>query len=139
MPINWRLSDGGRIDITFSDPYTQRESEKVMTDIYAKPGLDYPLRFLVDVRQSSPPDTEFVFNAITFWQLHVNDMWGAKIAVVAATDGQTGMADMSERTAEWRQLPFTVRSFREREWDDAVRWLAPTELDWSLLGGPRSK
>jgi hypothetical protein len=139
MPITWRLGSKGRIDITFSDPYTQRESEKVMAEIYAKAELDRPLRFLVDVRQSSPPDTEFVFNAITFWQLHVNDMWGAKIAVVTATDSQTGMADMSERTAEWRQLPFTIRSFQERELDDAVRWLEPPQRNWALLAGPHSK
>ena len=126
MPITWQLGDGGRIDILFSGPYTIQESEKVMERIFAQPGLSRPLRFLIDVRQSAPPDTEFVVNAITFWQLHISDMWGAKVAVVAATEGQVGMAHMSEQSVEGRDLPFTLRAFREAEWKDAERWLART-------------
>ena len=122
MPITWRANNG-RIDVIFTGVYTTAESERVMREIYAQPNLGRPLRFLVDVRHTSPPDTEFVVNAVTFWQLHVQDMWGAKVAVVAATDGQLGMADVSERAAESRELPFTVRAFREADWDDAERWL----------------
>jgi hypothetical protein len=133
MPISWRVSDEGRIDISFADPYTIVESEKAMTEIYAQPGLQRPLRFLVDVRQSSPPNADFVLNAISFWQMHVSDMWGAKIAVVTATEGQAGMADMSGRAAEWRQLPFTIRPFPEAEWDEAVRWLQPEDRRSVLL------
>jgi hypothetical protein len=124
MAITWRVGNGGRIDVLFAGPYTSRESEDVMKEIYAQPGVARPLRFLVDVRQSNPPDTEFVINAVTFWQMHVHEMWGAKIAVVVATDGQKGMADISESSVEWRDLPFTLRAFREAEWKDAERWLA---------------
>jgi hypothetical protein len=127
MPITWRRNAAGRIDVAFAEPYSTQESERVMKEIYSQPGLARPLRFLVDVRASTPPDTEFVVNAINFWQLHVRDMWGARVAVVAATDGQMGMADISEQSVEWRNLPFTVRAFRESEWQEAERWLAQKE------------
>ena len=106
-----------------TDPYTREESEKVMKEVYAQPAVKRPLRFLVDVRTSTPPDTDFVGNALTFWQLHVSEMRGARIAVIAATEGQTRMAHMSELSAESRELPFTMRVFSPREFDDAVRWL----------------
>ncbi len=124
MPITWQTNEGGRIDIVFSGPYTSQESEQVMKEIYAKPGVPRPLRLLVDVRKTTPPDAEFVVNAVTFWQLHVREMWGAKIAVVAATDGQKSMADSSQQSVEWRDLPFSVRAFREAEWQDAETWLS---------------
>jgi hypothetical protein len=124
MAITWQVHDSGRLDVVFAGPYTAEESERVMTDIYAQPGLSRPLRFLVDVRQTTPPDTEFVVRAITFWQLHITDMWGARIAVVTATEGQMNMAGISSDTVEWRNLPFTVRPFRESEWEDAELWLA---------------
>lgn len=128
MPITWRVGNRGRIDISFDGPYTTEESERVMQEVYARPDLQRPLRFLVDVRRSTPPDAEFVVNAVTFWQMHVHDMWGAKIAVVVATDSQMGMADVSSQTVEWRDLPFMLRAFRESEWEDAERWLdAPAE------------
>jgi hypothetical protein len=126
MPIRWRVGAGGIVDVLFSDPYTLAESEQAMKEIYARPGLARPLRFLVDVRKSAPPDTEFVANAITFWQLHVSDMWGAKVAVVADSERQVGMAHMSERTAASRELPFTVRVFHGSEWEEAERWLETT-------------
>jgi hypothetical protein len=129
MPITWRVGDGGRIHILFTGPYTSAEAEHVMNEIYASPGIAQPLRFLVDVRQTTPPDAEFVVNAITFWQLHVHDMWGAKIAVVTATEGQMSMANVSEQSVEWRDLPFTVRAFREADWSEAERWLAEAEGD----------
>jgi hypothetical protein len=94
-----------------------------MQEVYGRTDLQRPLRFLVDVRRSTPPDAEFVVNAVTFWQMHVHDMWGARIAVVAATDGQMGMADISSQTVEWRDLPFMLRAFREDQWKDAERWL----------------
>lgn len=124
MPITWRVTDGGGITIVFSNPYSIAESEKTMKEIFASPEPRRPLRFLIDVRQSAAPDVEFVANAITFWQLHVHHMWDAKIAVVAATDDQLDMADMSERATESRDLPFSVRVFRESEWHEAERWLA---------------
>jgi hypothetical protein len=128
MPITWRVSgSGGRIDVVFTDPYTGPESEKVMREIFAAPGVTRPLGLLVDVRHSAAPDTEFVVNATTFFQLHVHEMWGAKVAVVAATEGQVGMGHMSERTAESRDLPFTVRVFRESEWHEAEQWLGHPE------------
>ena len=127
MPITWRPGDNGRIDVAFTAPYTTAESERVMKEIYERDDIARPLRFLVDVRQTSPPDAEFVVNAITFWQLHVSEMWGAKIAVVTATAGQLGMAHVSEQSAEGRDLPFKVRAFRESEWTDAERWLAATD------------
>lgn len=122
MPITWDVCDR-RVNILFSDPYTASESEKVMNEIFARPGLARPLRFLVDVRQSTPPDIEFVGNAITFWQLHVRQMWGAKIAVVVSTERQGQMGQISERTAASRDLPFTIRVFNEDTGHDAERWL----------------
>ena len=122
MPITWQRT-GSRIDIRFSDPYSLPESEKVMKEIYARPDIPRPLRFLVDVRHAAPPDTEFVGNAITFWQLHVTQMWGAKVAVIAATDGQVRMGHVSELTAESRDLPFTLRVFRDSEGEAAEQWL----------------
>jgi hypothetical protein len=122
MPIVWRIS-GYRIEIAFSDPYTQDEAERVMKEIYARPDVTLPLRLLVDVRQSTPPTTEFVGNAIMFWQLHVDKMWSAKIAVVTGTSGQTRMAEVSGRTAESRDLPFTMRTFDGTEIAEALAWL----------------
>jgi SpoIIAA-like len=126
MPIAWRIN-GRRIDVVFSDPYTLQESEKSMKEIFAEPALTRPLRFLVDVRHSAAPDVEFVGNAITFWQLHVDKMWGAKVAVLTSTAGQSRMADFSGASAESRDLPFTVRGFPESEFDEAVRWLERTD------------
>jgi hypothetical protein len=123
MPITWRVGDGERIDIVFSDPYTLEESEKTMKAIFAHPTLARPLRMLVDVRRGAPPDTEFVVNAINFWQLHVDKMWGARIAVVAASDAQVDMGHISERSAEARELPFTLHVFLESQWADAEEWL----------------
>jgi hypothetical protein len=85
--------------------------------------LARPLRFLVDVRHSAAPDTEFVSNAITFWQLHVDKMWGAKVAIITATEGQARMAHVSEMTAESRELPFTLRVFDQSELAEAQQWL----------------
>jgi hypothetical protein len=126
MPIAWRATPTGRVEMVFSDPYTIRESEDAMKQVYADPRIVRPLRFLVDVRQSTPPDTEFVANAITFWQLHVSEMWGAKIAVMTATERQDGMAHLTEHTTEARELPFTLRVFHADEWDAARQWLAST-------------
>jgi hypothetical protein len=123
MPITWQLNPRGHVDVAFLDPYSQDEAEKVMKQVFAEPGVPRPLRFLVDVRQSTPPDAEFVVNAITFWQMHVSHMWNAKIAVVAATERQAGMAEMTELSAESRDLPFTIRRFHESEWTDAESWL----------------
>lgn len=123
MPITWRMTGGGIIEIVFTDPYTTAESEHAMKEVFARPTIGRPLRFLVDVRQSQPPDMEFVTSAITFWQLHVKDMWGAKVAVVANNPRQADMGHMSERTAAARELPFTVRVFHEAEWHDAEQWL----------------
>ena len=126
MPIGWHVSEGGRrVDVNFSDPYSIAESEKVMQEIFATPGVARPLRFLIDVRGATPPDAEFVLNATTFWQLHISEMWGAKIAIVASTERQIGMGHMSERSAESRELPFTVQVFHESEIDAAARWLEP--------------
>ena len=123
MPITWRAT-GKWVEIVFSDPYTQPESERIMRDVFADPRVTRPLRFLVDVRDSAPPDSEFVGNAITFWQAHIDQMWGAKVAVVTATEGQVRMGRLSESTAESRELPFAIRSFSESEMAEAVRWLA---------------
>ena len=122
MPVIWRKS-GYRIDITFSDPYSLEDAERVMKEIWAHPGAPSPLLLLVDVRQSTPPTTEFVGNAIMFWQLHVDKMWGAKIAVVTGTSGQTRMAEVSGRTAESRDLPFTMRTFDGTGIAEALTWL----------------
>jgi hypothetical protein len=123
VPITWQLN-GNRIDIVFSDPYTLAESEKVMREVFADPRAKRPLRFLVDVRHSAAPDSEFVGNAITFWQAHISHMWNARIAVVAATDAQTRMGRLSEDTAESRELPFAIRVFSESESGVATSWLA---------------
>jgi stage II sporulation SpoAA-like protein len=122
VAITWQLN-GNRIDIVFSDPYTLAESEKVMREIFADARAKRPLRFLVDVRQSTPPDSEFVGNAITFWQAHISHMWNARIALVAATDAQARMGRLSGDTAESRALPFTVRVFPESDWGAATSWL----------------
>ena len=126
MPITWRMS-ASWIDVKFSDPYTLPESEAVMKEIFAQPGVTRPLRFLVDVRHSAAPDTEFVGNAITFWQLHVDKMWGAKVAIVTGTEGQARMARVSDLTARSRELPFTLRVFDESELAQAHQWLVLDE------------
>jgi hypothetical protein len=123
MPITWQISPRGHVDVLFTDPYSQAEAEKVMKQVFAEPGVPRPLRFVVDVRQSTPPDAEFVVNAITFWQMHVSEMWDAKIAIVAATERQAGMAEMTELSAESRDLPFTIRRFHESERAEADAWL----------------
>jgi hypothetical protein len=123
MPITW-LPSGTRVEIVFSDPYTMAESEKVMREVFADPRVRRPLRFLVDVRKTTPPDSEFVGSAVTFWQSQISHMWGARIAVVAATDGQTRMAHLSENAAASRELPFTIQVFADR--DEAKRWLDET-------------
>jgi hypothetical protein len=123
MPIAWSVNDDGRIDVVFSDPYTVAESEKTMKEVIARADLRRPLRFLIDVRGSTPPDTDFVVNATNFWQLHVREMWDARVAVVIATPKQEGMAQMSERSAASRELPFTIRVFHESAWEEALRWL----------------
>ena len=124
MPITWRVNDHtGWIDITFTDPYTLDEAERVMKDVFALLGLSRPLRFLIDVRASTPPSAEFVVNATTFWQLHAADMWGAKIAIVTATAPQKTKAELSEHSAAARELPFTVRVFTESETETAKQWL----------------
>ena len=122
MPVVWRIS-GYRVDITFSDPYALEDAERVMREIYAHPDAPSPLLMLVDVRQSTPPTTEFVANAVMFWQLHVDKMWGAKIAIVTGTSGQARMADVSGRTAEARELPFTMKTFDSADMADALAWL----------------
>lgn len=126
MPITWRMN-ASWIDVTFTDPYTLPESEAVMKEIFAQPGVTRPLRFLVDVRNSSAPNTEFVGNAITFWQLHVDKMWGAKVAIVTGTEGQARMARVSDLTARSRELPFTLRVFDESELAQAQQWLVLDE------------
>lgn len=124
MPITWHVNDRtGWIDIAFSDPYTADEAERVMTEVYARLGLSRPLRFLIDVRKSTPPSAEFVVNATTFWQMHAGDMWGAKVAIVTATAPQKTKAQMTENSAAQRELPFTVRVFAEAELDAAHHWL----------------
>src|SRR5262245_6765771 len=102
MPITWEAITGGRIDVVFSNPYTLEESERVMKEVFASPGFNRPLRMLVDVRRGAAPDTEFVVNAINFFQLHVDKMWGAKVAVVTANDAQASMGYIIERSAESR-------------------------------------
>ena len=124
MPITWQVNHRtGWIDITFSDPYTLDQAERVMKDVFAQLGLSRPLRFLVDVTGSTPPDSAFVVNATTFWQMHAGDMWGAKVAIVTADDRQTAKAQLSEDSAASRQLPFTVRVFPGSDIDAAQRWL----------------
>ena len=122
VPIAWNVN-AGRVDVVFSDPYDIAEAERTMKEIYGTPGIGRPLRMLVDVRRSAPPDTEFVVNAINFWQLHVSEMWGARVAVIAASMAQVDMGEMSQRSAESRELPFSVRTFVESEQAEAERWL----------------
>ena len=126
MPITWQMN-AGWIDVKFTDPYTLLESEAVMKEIFAQPGVTRPLRFLVDVRHSAAPNTEFVGNAITFWQLHIDKMWGAKVAIVTGTEGQARMARVSDHTARSRELPFTLRVFDEADLDQAQQWLELAE------------
>jgi hypothetical protein len=128
MPISWQMN-ARWIDVTFSDPYTLAESETAMKQIFSHPGLMRPPRFLIDVRHSATPNTDFVGNAITFWQLHVDKMWGAKVAIITGSDSQARMAHISELTAESRELPFTLRVFDQSETAHAQHWL---ELDTDL-------
>ena len=74
------------------------------------------------MRDSAAPNTEFVGNAITFWQLHVDKM-GAKVAIVTGTEGQARMARVSDLTARSRELPFTLRVFDQSEIVQAQQWL----------------
>ena len=128
MPITWRVN-GRWVDVVFTDPYTLHEAEAVMKEIYRQPGLARPLRFLVDVREAAVPNTEFVANAIMFWQLNVAHMWGAKVAIVTGTDRQARMAHISESTAESRELPFTVEVFDASARGQALQWLARDDRD----------
>lgn len=123
MPITARVDHNRWIDIVFTDPYTREESEQVMEGIFSRLGLRRPLRFRVDVRQSTPPDAEFVISAITFWQLHISDMWGARIAILTGNDAQTAMAELSEQSARGRELPFELRVFPPSEEAAASAWL----------------
>lgn len=123
MPITWR-QNGRWMDVTFSDPYTLHEAEAVMTEIYKQPGLIRPPRFLIDVRRAAVPNTEFVTNAVMFWQLNIHHMWGAKVAIVTGTERQARLAHISESTAESRELPFTVEVFDEADIGKALQWLA---------------
>lgn len=125
MPITWMVDDrGDRVNVTFSDPYTMADSERAMREIFASPDVRRPLRFLVDVRSSTPPTTEFVVSAITFWQLHVSEMWDAKVAVITSDDAQAAKAELSQDSAESRELPFTIRNFTAADGDAARRWLS---------------
>jgi hypothetical protein len=125
MPITWHENHRtGWLDISFSDPYTLPEAERVMTDVYSRLGLSRPLRFLVDVTGSTPPSSEFVVNATTFWQLHAADMWGAKVAIVTATAPQQTKAELTEHSIASRELPFTVRVFTDSAFDAAKQWLS---------------
>jgi hypothetical protein len=128
MPITWR-QNGPWIDVTFSDPYTLHQAEAVMKDIYRQRSLARPYRFLVDVRRAAVPNTEFVTNAIMFWQLHVDKMWGAKVAIVTGTERQARMAHVSESTVESRTLPFTLEVFQEGQMGQALQWLARDDRD----------
>ena len=123
MPITWRVN-GRWVDVEFSDPYTLHEAEAVMKEIYRQPGLVRPLRFLIDVRHAAVPNTEFVTNAIMFWQLNVDQMWGAKVAILTGSDRQARMAHISESTAESRALPFTLEVFDAPARGQALQWLA---------------
>ena len=125
MPFAWQMTPT-RVDITFTDPYTLSEAEAVMKQIFSHPGLRRPFRFLVDVRESATPNTDFVGNAITFWQLHVDKMWGARVAIVTGTEEQSRMANISELTARSRELPFRMQTFDQSELSQAREWL---ELD----------
>ena len=122
MPITWRMNVNW-IDVTFTDPYTLDESEATMREIFRQPDLPRPLRLLVDVRNSTPPNTDFVTSAVTFWQLHIDKMWGARIAIVTGTQIQARMAHLSEMTAESRDLPFTLHVFDGADLAEAKRWL----------------
>jgi hypothetical protein len=123
MPISWSVERNGQVNVSFIADYSIEEAERVMKEVYADARPARPLRFLVDVRHSAPPDIEFIVSAVTFWQLHAKDMWDARVAVVTATARQEDMARMSAQSAAWRNLPFSVRSFHEPEWDEARRWL----------------
>lgn len=127
MPISWSVDGNGQVNISFIGDYSIEEAERVMKEVYADSRPARPLRFLVDVRHSAPPDIEFIVSTVTFWQLHVKDMWGAKVAVVTATARQDDMARLSEQSAAWRSLPFSMCSFHEPEWDEARRWLDDPE------------
>ena len=132
MPITWQVTPT-RVDITFTDPYALPDAEAVMKQIFAHPGLRRPFRFLVDVRESATPNTDFVGNAITFWQLHVDKMWSARVAIVTGTAEQSRMAHMSELTARSRELPFRLRVFDQGELALARAWL---ELDETAPAQP---
>jgi hypothetical protein len=123
MPIDWTFN-GLRYLVTFSDPYSTPEAEAVMKAIFSQPELARSLRLLVDVRNSTPPTTEFVGNSITFWQMHVDKMWGARIAIVTGTPDQARMANVSDLTTRARELPFTIRMFDEADLVAAEVWLA---------------
>jgi hypothetical protein len=120
MPVFWRVGlRGDFVVVVFSDPYTIKESERAMREIYARADLHRPLRILVDARASAPPDSTFVRTATVFWREHMNDMIGARLAVVVATPAQFGMARMTEIITE--DMPFDVTVWRD--WDDAEQWL----------------
>ena len=112
MPITARVGHKRWIEIEFTDPYTREESERVMQGIFSRLGLPRPLRFLVDVRRSSPPDAEFVIGAITFWQLHISDMWGARIAIITSTDSDSGVRMCCNRSSSFCTVRMTSKPWR---------------------------
>ena len=122
MGIFWREAlKGGRFVIVFSDPYSADEAEGVLREIFTRGGGARPLRVLVDARHSAAPSPPFVRRAATFWSAHIEEMRGAKLAVVVATDAQFGMARMAQISVEVSELPFALRAFRD--WADAEGWL----------------
>ena len=80
-----------------------------------------PSDALAESLPSAP--TSDLASAITFWPLHISDMWGARVAILTGNDAQTAMAELSEHSARGRELPFELRVFPPSEEAAATTWL----------------
>ena len=122
MPITWHEDAKHRWAVlVYSDPYTTSEWNLAIQGI-----LEHPIaasrRLLVDRRDSTAPTSDFVRHLISFGERHGSQAVGARIALVASHSAGYGMARMTEILSEVKNLPITVRSFRE--YKDAEAWLA---------------
>ena len=122
MPITWReASDGRAAIITYTDPYTYAEWEREMSALIASTSFQRERRMLVDARFCAPVSNEFVRQIMAYGAQQIAELTGTRAALLVNDVAQYGMARMAEIIAETRNLPMTMRAFRDEA--DAERWL----------------
>jgi hypothetical protein len=118
MPIEVTHEAVNTVTLTFTDPYTFEEWTAALTPLLiAGPEL----RLLVDRSRSTAPTKDFVDRMVGFFQQHADKVKDWRAAVVTGSDVGYGVARMLEMTAEARQVPMRIRTFRSE--DEARRWL----------------